>query len=168
MACGMGIGLATAGLGLVGGLLGGGGPRQPRMNGAQRELLKSQADKNRAMTQLMRSMTQMMGRMMHQSMGGHAGNPNGHCCKRGMNGVGCGGVLGGSCGLSANSLGGMMNLNIGNLPPGTQVNINLPQMPFAETSRFGQMPFSGNGFRLAGIPQLGAEYAVGVLGQFGW
>ena len=169
MACGMGIGLATAGLGLIGGLFGGGGPRQPRMNRAQRELIKSQAEKNRAMSQLMRTMTQMMGRMMQQTMGGGAGNPNGQCCRRGMNGVGCGGAFGGSGGCGANPLGAMMNLNIGNLPPGTQVNINLPQMPFGGPSGFGQRPpFLGHGISFAGAPQLGAEYSVGVLGRFGW
>lgn len=166
----MALGLVTAGLGIaqsIGGLAGGGGPRQPRMSGQEKQQMKQQADQQRMMMQMMQMMTQMMGQMQNGMGGNQCGNPNGRCCQQGMNGANC---MGGPGGFPQNPMGNMFNLNLGNLPPGTNVNINMGGghgggMPFGGNHFGGGNPFGGNfgGFpSFNALPQMGLNFSAGI------
>jgi hypothetical protein len=138
----MALGIVTGVLGAaqgIGGLFGGGGPRQPRMNGAQKQHLKSQANMNNAMANMMRMMTQMLGKMQHSMMGGRCGNPQGGCCQQGMNGANCCGGSGFNNGFPQNPMGNMFGGG------GTNININL-----------------GGGGHFGTPPMMGAHFGMGI------
>ncbi len=100
----MALGAITGAVGAVGSLIGGGGPRQPRMNRAQKQALKSQANVNNAMAKMMKQMTQMM----KQAQGGMFGRPcncqQGPMSMQGMNGCFHGGQNAGNFGNAMNNL----------------------------------------------------------------
>ena len=133
MALGMITGVLGAAQG-IGGLFGGGGPRQPRMNPAQKQQMMQQANPNMAMHQMMRQMHAMLQKMQGMMMGQRCGNPGGPCCQQGLNGV--------------NNMGGV-NINLGGNPMGNMfnggqnVNINL-----GGGVPFGQPPFMGAGYNM--------------------
>jgi hypothetical protein len=106
------------------------------MNRAQKQALKSQANLNNAMAQMMRKMTQMAGQCQQGMMGRRCGQPQGPCCQRGMNGAGC---CGGPGQFPNNPMGNMF----GN--QGTNININL-----------------GGGIPFGPPPMLGAHLSMGV------
>ena len=85
----MALGAIIGGASAIGGLFGGGGARAPRMNGAQKELLRSQADLNRAQAERIRSggnqcCKAQQGLFGNQCPQGHQMGPFGH---QGMNGA---------------------------------------------------------------------------------
>lgn len=132
MALGIVSGVMGAAQG-IGGLFGGGGPRQPRMNRAQKQHLKSQANMNNAMAGAMRMMTQMMARMSQGMMGGRCGqHPGGRCCQQGINGANCAGNF--NNGFPGNPMGNMFG-------GGPNININIGGGP-----SFGPPPMLANQF----------------------
>lgn len=137
MALGIVSGVMGAAQG-IGGLFGGGGPRQPRMNRAQKQYLKSQANMNNTMAQMMRMMMSMMQRMQQGMMGRGCGHPQGGCCQQGMNGANCCGGPGFNNGFPGNPMGNMFG-------GGPNININI-----------------GGGPQFARPPMLGASFAAGV------
>jgi hypothetical protein len=87
-----GLGAIGAGASICGSIFGGGGARQPRMNGAQKELMMSQANLNNAMAERIRN----GGNGCQQAQQGCFGNqcPQHQCGRignQGMNGCGNGG-----------------------------------------------------------------------------
>ena len=157
----MALGLVTGALGAakgIGGLFGGGGPRQPRMNRAQKKHLKSQTNLNNAMAQMMRKMSSMVGKMHQGQLGNRVGHPQGGCCKQGMNCASCHGG-GGNHGFPQNPMGNLFG-NQGFGQGGPSLNINLPAgMPL-------NLNLGGGGQNFFPRPGIGAAFGSGVNLRF--
>lgn len=137
----MALGAITGVLGAVqgiGGLFGGGGPRQPRMSPCEKQQMMQQANPNFAMHQMMQKMNSMVNQMQGMMMGQRCGNPGGPCCQQGLHGMNNFGGPGVNINLGGNPMGNMFG-------GGQNININL-----------------GGGPQFGLPPVLGAQFNMGV------
>lgn len=135
----MALGMVSAGIGIASSLFGGGGPRAPRMNCAQKQAMMAQANLQNALAQRIRGGCQGVGQCNRSMCGnrcGHnrCGGPISNCGMNGANqcGGGCqGGPVRALANLLRNIVGGGGNCcgpNFGPPPfhgPGAHVSVGI-------------------------------------------